>query len=138
MNTLQEFLNANPVDNITEEVVISDRFKGNNGELFKFKIKAMSNEDFEQIRKKSTIVHTKGKRQVEVDVQKMNNDIIIQNTLEPSFKDAESIQKLGCVTPDEYLSKVLLPGEIAELSRRIQQLSGFDRDMDDLVEEAKN
>ncbi|WP_129600473.1 phage tail assembly chaperone [Anaerophilus nitritogenes] len=133
---LQEFLNNNPVDNVTEEVVISERFKAGKDKYLKFKIKAMTNNEFEEIRKKSTTMKKKGK--VDFDVQKFNLSIIIENTVYPDFKDAESIKKLGCITPEDYVKKVLLAGEIVELSTQIQKLSGFDQDMDTLVEEAKN
>ena len=136
MSALQDFLNAHPVDNLTEEVIISDRFKDKEGNLLRFKIKAMSSGEFEEIRKKSTTVRKGGK--VEMDLQKFQSSIVISQTLEPDFKHAESIAKLGCLNPEEYLNKVLLPGEVSELVTRIQQLSGFDRDMSDLVAEAKN
>jgi hypothetical protein len=138
MSTLQDFLNAHPVDNLTAEVVISERFKDAEGNRLKFKIKAMTNDEFDQIRKKATVLHTKGKRRVELDVKKLNDEIVIQNTLEPDFKDAESIKKLGCLSPDQYLNKVLLPGEIVELATQIQQLSGFDQEFEELVEDVKN
>ncbi|MEK5480306.1 XkdN-like protein [Paenibacillus sp. FSL R5-0407] len=136
MSTLQDFLNSNPVDNLTEEVVVSNRFKDKEGNLLKFKIKAMSGPEFEDVRKRSTTIQKKGK--VEFNAQRFNNTCVINNTLEPSFKDAESIRKVGCSTPEEYLNKVLLPGEIATLAEHIQKLSGFDTDMEELVEEAKN
>lgn len=136
MSTLQEFLNTNPVDNVTDEIAISDRFKDKAGKLLKFKIKAMNNDAFEQARKKSMTMKKGGK--VDFNTQKFNNEIVINHTVDPNFKDAESIKKTGCVTPENYLNKVLLSGEIATLSGEIQKLSGFDLDMDDLVEEAKN
>lgn len=135
--SLQAFLNANPVDNLTDEVAISDRFKDKDGKLLKFKIKAMGSDEFEDLRKKSMRVTTGKRRNVELDLRTFNNAIVIGFTLEPNFKDAESIKQLGCTTPEQYLNKVLLPGEISELSNQIQQLSGF-KDMDELVEEAKN
>lgn len=137
MSTLQAFLNANPVDDLTAEVVVSDRFKDEKGNLLKFKIRAMSSDEFEDCRKKSMSTIVGKRRKVEMDLRKFNNSIVINNTIEPNFKDAESIKQLGCTTPEEYLNKVLLPGEIVELSSQIQQLSGF-KDMDELVEEAKN
>src|SRR5690625_5143706 len=136
--SLQEFLNANPIDNLTDEVAISDRFKDKEGKLLKFKIKAMNSDEFEDLRKKSMKVSAGKRRTVELDLKQFNNSIVIGFTLEPNFKDAESIKKIGCMTPEQYLDKVLLPGEIAELSNQIQQLSGFNKDMDELVDEAKN
>lgn len=139
MSSLQEFLNNNPVDNLTAEVVVSERFRDKNGNILKFKIKAMTNEEFEEIRKAAMRVSfSKGKRSLDFDVRRFNELIVINNTVDPNFKDAESIKKLGCVTPEQYLNKVLLAGEIAELAQQIQKLSGFGKDMDELVEEAKN
>jgi len=133
---LQEFLNAHPVDNLTEEVLISSRFKDENGNLLKFKIKAMTSAEFDEIRRASMQIR-KG-RKVEFDAQKFNLKVVVNHTIVPNFKDAESIKKLGCHTPEEYVQKVLLAGEVATLAQKIQELSGFDVEMDELVEEAKN
>lgn len=136
MSSLQDFLNANPVEGLTDEVVVSSRFKDKNGNLMKFKIKAMSNHTFNDLRKRHTKMLKRGK--VEFDSTGFNNSVVIEHTIDPDFKDAASIQQLGCATPEDYLNKVLLPGEIVTLSEKIQGLSGFDVDMEDLVEEAKN
>lgn len=139
MSSLQEFLNANPIDNLIAEVVISERFKDKEGNVLKFKIKAMTNEEFEEIRKATTNVSFKnGKRAYSFDTKHFNELVVINNTIDPNFKDAESIKKLGCVTPEQYLNKVLLAGEISELSRQIQLLSGFEVDLAELVDEVKN
>ena len=133
---LQEFLNSHPIDNLTEEVVISSRFKDEKGNLLKFKIKAMTSAEFDEIRRASMQIR-KG-RKVEFDAQKFNLKVVVNHTIVPNFKDAESIKKLGCHTPEEYVQKVLLAGEVATLAQKIQELSGFDVEMDELVEEAKN
>lgn len=139
MSSLQEFLNANPIDNLTAEVVVSERFKDNDGNILKFKIRAMTNEEFEEIRKAATSVSfKKGKRAVSFDTKHFNELVVINHTIDPNFKDAESIKKLGCISPEQYLNKVLLAGEIVELSQQIQLLSGFEVELDELVEEAKN
>ncbi len=139
MSSLQDFLNVNPVDNVTDDVIISDRFKDKDGNVMKFKIKAMTNDEFEEIRKAAASISTKkGKRTINFDTKRFNELVVINNTLDPNFKDAESIKKLGCITPEQYLNKVLLAGEIVELSQQIQTLSGFELEMDELVEEAKN
>lgn len=133
---LQDFLIANPVDNLTEEVVISSRFKDEKGNPLKFTIKAMTPVEFEDIRKKATRIK-KGK-QVEFDSQMFNLSIAINNTVNPDFRNAESIKKLGVATPEDYVQKVLLAGELSTLVQKINELSGFDVGMNDLVEEVKN
>ncbi|MFC4305801.1 phage tail assembly chaperone [Cohnella boryungensis] len=134
--SLQEFLNANPVDNLTDEVVVSPRFKDGEGRPLKFTIRAMTSQDFDGIRKASTEIR-KG-RKVEFDAQRFNLKTVINHTVVPDFKDAASIQKLGCRTPEEYVQRVLLAGEVTTLASEVQKLSGFDVEMEDLVEEAKN
>lgn len=133
---LQDFLIANPVDNLTEEVAISPRFKDEKGNLLKFTIKAMTPAEFEEIRKKATRIK-KGK-QVEFDNQLFNLGIAINHTVNPDFRNAESIKKLGVNTPEEYVQRVLLAGELSTLVQKINELSGFDVAMNDLVEEVKN
>lgn len=135
--SLQDFLNANPIDGLTDEVVISDRFKDANGALLKFKIRVANSEELGNYRKKSMKVDAK-KKTVEVDSAQLTQDIVINHTIYPNFKDAQSLQKLGCTTPSQYLTKVLLPGEIEQLALSIQRLSGYDKEMDELVDEAKN
>lgn len=134
--SLQEFLNENPVDGLTDEVVVSSRFKDKEGKVLSFKIKAMTDQEFNETRKSCTI--PKKGRKFEFDSGRFNLQTIIRNCLEPNFKDATSIKKLGCASPEEYVQKVLLAGEIATLAQKISELSGFDAEMSDLVEEAKN
>lgn len=134
--SLQEFLNANPVDNLTDEVAVSPRFKDKEGKPLMFTIRAMTTKEFESIRKAS--MDTRKGRKVEFDAQRFNIKTVIDHTVVPDFKDADSIQKLGCRTPEEYVQRVLLAGEVATLASEIQKLSGFDVEMEDLVEEAKN
>lgn len=136
MSTLQDFLNENVVVGVTSEVAISPRFKDKEGELLKFKIKASPSPEFESIRKRATTIGKKGK--VDFDTHQFNTAIVIGNTIDPNFKDAESLKKVGAINPEDYLNKVLLSGEIAALSEEIQKLSGFNVDMDTLVTEAKN
>lgn len=139
MSTLQEFLNSHPVDNLTEEVAISDRFKDSNGKLLKFKIRAMSADDLAAYQKRAMKINPKSKdRQVEIDSGAITKAIVINHTVNPSFKDAESIRALGCADSDAYLQKVLLAGEIEELSKEIQRISGYNANFEELVDEAKN
>ena len=60
MSLLQDFLaeNAN-VDNITDEVIISPRFKDKEGKLLKFKIRAMTGDEFSTFQKASYKITSK-------------------------------------------------------------------------------
>lgn len=137
MSQLQDFLNQ-VTSEVTDEVVISDRFKDKNGKRLKFKIKAMSYDQYEEARRLATIMPRRKKDRMDFDGKKFNDKIIVDNTLDPNFKDAESLKAKGCTTPEQYLHKTLLPGEINELANKISELSGFDKEIDEDIEEAKN
>lgn len=133
---LQEFLNQNIVEGMTKEVVVSDRLKDANGELYKFKIKAMSSKEFDVIRNSCTKIKKGGA--IELDDSKLNCQVLLSSVIYPNFKDVESLNKLGCVTPEQYIHKVLLAGEVYTLVKEIQNLSGLDKDIQELKEEVKN
>ncbi len=130
--TLQEFLNNNVVEGQTTEVAISERLKDENGNLYKFKIKALSMPEIEEIRKKSSL------KRNDIDLCKYNANICIYGTVSPSFKDASSIEKTKSVTAENYLFKVLKAGEISKLADKIFEFSGYADNINELVEEAKN
>ena len=136
MSTLQDFLNRNLVDNLTKEVAISDRLRDENGALLKAKIQTMTVKELNALRKDNTKINKKGKP--EVDTEKLNTAIVIENTIDPNFKDAESMKLTGCIKPEQYLDKVLLSGEVATLSDEILKFSGFNTSMNELVDEVKN
>ncbi|BDU83499.1 phage tail assembly chaperone [Clostridium perfringens] len=135
MSKLMDFLINNTIENLTEEVVISDRFKVD-GEILKFKIKAVTPDEFSDLQKQCTKIGKKGK--MNFDSKMFNEQLIVNYTVEPNFKDAEAIKKAGCITPEQLLNKTLLAGEVATLVEQISTLSGFDKDLEELREEAKN
>lgn len=136
MSTLQEILNLNVVDNITHYVEISNRLKDKNGDNLKFKIKPILFEDLNRLKRKSTFVDKNG--QAIIDEGKLNTLCIIEATLEPSFKDIKSMEMLNVSTPEQYLNKVLLSGEIERLIKEILTISGFIESIDELVCDIKN
>lgn len=136
MGALQDFLNANTIDNIIEEVVVSDRFRDKDGNLLKFKVKAMTEDEYEEARRGATKIGKKGK--TEFDERKFSYAVLTNNVIEPCFKDPESMKKVGCVTSEQYISKVLLAGEISTLVSEITRISGFGTDTDELINEVKN
>ena len=131
MSTLQDFLIENQIGDVKDEIIVSPRLKGR-----PFSIRAMTGDEFNSYQKAATKVH-KGKR-VDFDNARFQEMVIINHTTEPNFRDAEFIKRAGCATPGQLLNKVLLAGEMAELSSKITELSGFDVELDEMVEEAKN
>ena len=136
MGALQDFLDQNIVNDITKDVIVSERFKDKNGKILKFKIKVMSEEELNSARKAATKILKKGK--TDFNTMIFNRIVCINNTIEPDFKNSESIKKTGSITPEQYLTRVMLPGEIDRLVKEILELSGFSDDMDELVDDVKN
>ncbi len=131
MSELLNFLIENPVDNLTEEIVVSARLA-----KYPFKIKAMTGPEFSEYTKLATKI---GKHQkVTFDSKTFNEQVVINHTVEPNFRDAESIKKAGCMTPEQFLYKSLLAGEISEIANKVSTLSGFDKSLEDTVDDAKN
>ena len=134
--TLEQFLNQNTVENLTKEVAISKRFVDEEGNFLKFKIKPLTQAKNKELRKKSTIVDSKGN--MTFDDDKYNISVAIENTITPNFKSSENHLAVGVSSAEGYISKVLLLGEIRNLVDEIFKLSGFGTNMAELVEEAKN
>jgi hypothetical protein len=135
MSKLQDFLNDSSIEEMVEEVVVSERFKDKDGNYLKFKIANIPMDEYKGIQKLCTKTSKKG---TEFDSVAFSEKIVIKGTLDPNFKDAESIKKKGCITPEAYLKKVLKTGEIIKLSEKILVLSGFEDNIEELIEEAKN
>ena len=131
MSTLTQFLIENPVDNLTTEIIVSSRLA-----KFPFTIKAMTGPEFSEYQKLATRI---GKhKKVEFNSKTFQELVVLNHTVEPNFRDADSIKKAGCTTPEQFLYKSLLAGEIAEIAQQVSNLSGFDKDAEETIEEAKN
>jgi hypothetical protein len=51
--------------------------------------------------------------------------VVLEGVASPSFKDRELMSHYGAATPVELIKKLLLPGEIEDISREVQRLSGY-------------
>lgn len=134
--TLQEFLNkGKSVKKITRKIVVGDRFKDENDKDMAFEIKTLTAEQLDEYRELATSYI---KNSFKFDTAKFNAKVVVAGCIYPNFKDVESINERGCRTAEQYLADVLLPGEIVALSKEIQNLCGYDVDINNLIEEAKN
>lgn len=140
MSVLKDFLieNADVVGKEVE-VPISPRFKDKEGKLLKFKIKPMSGDEFGRYQKQCTSIDfNKKKRETQFDSGKFNMLCIVNHCIDPDFRDSSFLKDLGVQTPEQAVSKVLLAGEIVELGNQISKISGFDVDINEEIEKAKN
>ena len=106
---------------------------------YDFKIRPLTLEEHKAFQKKASKIKISGKkREVSFDQMEYYIDSVLACCLEPNFNDSSNVKKAGCVTPEMLLSKLLLPGEIITLGSKITDISGFEEDINDDIEEAKN
>lgn len=129
MNDLERFLELPDVSTIEEEVFVSER-------LGKFKVRAMSADEHGAYQKRCQSKVNKGG--IEFDSAKFNILVASGQTVFPDFANAELLKKANCATAAEFIKRKLKAGEIAELAQQICKISGFEEDINEDIEEAKN
>lgn len=125
---------------ITEEFVVSVRFKNAEGNPVAWKLRSITEEENQECRKAATR-KVKGKNGVftpEIDPNDYMAKLMVSSVIYPDLKNSELQKSYGVLGAESLLRKMLLPGEFAALGERVQALNGFDRDMNELVDDVKN
>lgn len=124
---ISDFLVKNNVGNVLEkEVIVSDRFVDEEGNHIPFKIRNISPEELADIERLA-----KGNDTL------ANSHLVASCCIEPNFKEIELQNHYGVRSAVNLVDKVLLAGEIQNLSTSILKLSGYGKSFDILVENAK-
>ncbi|MFC6545543.1 phage tail assembly chaperone [Cohnella cellulosilytica] len=103
-----------------------------------WKLRTLSEEENEEIRKASTQMVKGGQRIQETKPEVYMAKIAVASVVFPDLKDADLQKSYGVLGAEALLKKMLRAGEYATLLGKVQELNGFDREFDDLVEEVKN
>ena len=135
MSKLQDYLlNENSAGAVTTEVNIAPF-------PFPFVIRSINESENKAIRKScQTITFDKKSRQkqTETDTDLYNNRLIITCTVEPNFKDSALQEKYGVRGAEDLIDALLNPGQYINLLMAVQEVNGFDSDINVLKDEAKN
>jgi len=139
---LNGFLKQNAVQAENIKFVASERFVDANNKPIEWKIRAITSKEDEEIRKSAIKrIPTRGKYghyDQEVDSSKYVGLLACACTVFPNLNDASLQDSYGVMSADELLKAMLLPGEYADYIIKVQEICGFDKSMQDLVDEAKN
>ena len=139
---LNGFLKQNSVQAENIKFVASERFVDANNKPIEWEIRAITSKEDEEIRKSAIKrIPTRGKYghyDQEVDSSKYVGLLACACTVFPNLNDASLQDSYGVMSADELLKAMLLPGEYADYIIKVQEICGFDKSMQDLVEEAKN
>lgn len=133
-NNLTAFLN--PVQVASRDVVISSRFRNEDGTAAAFTVKPISQEENDKLVRLSTHPRKVDGQTVEwMDKVEYGRRVVVAATVWPDFKSEELCKAYGTMDPLEVPGKMLLTGEYNRLSSAILELSGLG---DDPGEAAKN
>lgn len=136
MSKLRAFLTENKdISNKEVEIFISTRFKDEKGKPIPFQVKPLSSSEMGEIQKKSSTISKKGEQTF--DSGKFNLLVAVNQCVDPDFRDVAWMKEVGVNTPTDLVESVLLAGEIAEISSKVMEISGFNQDINEEVEAAK-
>jgi hypothetical protein len=140
MNGLSAFFAENVNLEVTEQFVVSGRFKDEDGKPIEWTLRCMTEEENQECRKAAT-VKVKGKGGVytqDIDPNEYMSKLIVESVAYPDLKNGDLQKSYGVMGAESLLKKMLLPGEFAALGERVQAINGFDRDINELVDDVKN
>ena len=64
--------------------------------------------------------------------------LVVACVVYPDLNDAALQDSYGAMGADTLVKKMLTAGEYAALLEKVQEINGYDKDMSELVDEAKN
>lgn len=138
MSVLKGFLQPSPTLQ-TKEVIVSERFKGEDGKVLPFKIKVIDQDENDRLINASTTTRRQKNGQVtkELSSTMYSRRLILACVVTPDLKDAELCEYYKCIDPLDVPGKMLSSGEYGTLIDAINELNGFN-DEGVVEDEAKN
>lgn len=129
MSKLDDFLGLNDVSEIRETIEVSLGEK-----KFEMVIRPLTGTEHAAFQRRC---NSMVKNKMYFDNDKYNELILDTCIVEPDFKDAEFLAKVGCLSSTDFLKKKFPAGTLMDIGSKIQKLSGFDV-YEVEIEEAKN
>ncbi|MEK3912217.1 phage portal protein [Paenibacillus sp. FSL H7-0331] len=140
MSDLSAFYAQNAGTVTIEDFVVSTRFKDKDGSPLAWQLCGMTEAQNEEIRAAATkrVQVKKGVTVPETNPNEYMAKLVVASVAFPNLKDASLQESYGVRGAEDLLRKMLLPGEYSSLAEKVQQINGFDKDMNELVDEVKN
>ena len=104
---------------------------------FDIKLQALDPERYADIQRNAVDITKKGDIKG-INLFDMQVLTLVDGIVEPSMKSKELQEHFKAISPKDLINKLFLSGEIAELYKQINELSGYDTDTEDTDEEIKN
>ncbi|MFS0727036.1 phage tail assembly chaperone [Paenibacillus sp. 1P07SE] len=140
MSDLSLFFAQNAGPEVLEEFVVSERYKDAKGVAVPWKLRSMTEAENEECRKASTrrVKGKNGTYSPEINYDDYLAKLTVASVVFPNLKDAELQKSYQVLGSESLLRTMLLPGEYASLVQKVQELNGYDKDINELVDDVKN
>lgn len=143
MSNLSFFLKQNVEQEENVKYVASKRYKDEEGKPIEWELRTLTTEEYEAFNKQSikrvpVVGGYKGQYTKDLNTDKLASLMVVASVVEPNLNSKELQDSYGVMGAEALVKKLLKPGEYQELSRKVQEVSGFNVTQDELVEEAKN
>lgn len=137
MSSLSAFLHP-VVEREEKEIVISNRFVGEDKKPVAFKVRSLTQGETDAITKQSQKTRkVNGQPHEYLDSVDFARRMVVAATVEPDFTSKELCDRYGVMDPLLVPGKMLLTGEFSRLLQAITTLSGFES-AEELEKQAKN
>ena len=131
--------NVEKIEN--HKIVVSKRFKDENGNPLEWEIRAITSDENEELQRKATVqipvVGQRGAYTRDMDRYKYASLLCAASVVYPDLNNAELQDSYSVKSPEALLKKMLYPAEIGVLMNEINELSDLEN-ISDAVTEAKN
>lgn len=140
MSDLSLFFASNVAAPEAELFVVSDRFKDAGGKPVAWQISPITEDENSELRKSATrkIKGKNGAMVPETNYPEYLGKLVAACVKYPNLNDAKLQESYKVRGADELVRKMLLSGEYATLLVKVQEINGFDKDVNDLADEVKN
>lgn len=141
MSNLSYFLAGNVEKRENKKIVVSDRFKDENGKVVPWVIRPVSAEEDDLIRKQCTkrvpVVGKKNQFTQDFDANKYLAKLAAAAVVYPDLNNAELQNSYKALGAEQLVKTMLYKDEFDKLSEELVNETNTE-DMEDLVDEAKN
>lgn len=106
-----------------------------------FVIKSITEAENKAIRKSCQKVSFDKKtrqKQTDTDTDLYNARLVVACCVDPNFKDSALQERFKVRGAEDLIGVLLNPGQYTDLLLAVQEINGFDDDINDLKDEAKN
>ncbi|MBA4688701.1 MAG: hypothetical protein H2184_16290 [Candidatus Galacturonibacter soehngenii] len=136
MSQFNAFLKQNKVQRKNIQFAASVNFKDENGAPILWEIRPLRTKEADYIRSECTTIKNK---KVDVDNAKFNRMIAAKCTVFPNLNDKELQDSYGVMGAEDLIVEMLdNDGEYQLYCQKILEISGYNKNDAQLVEEAKN